>query len=143
MEVVARMRGLKQLRIVGCTQLTDGALAQLARLPRLTHLDIGCNIHFSDSGIASLAAVASALLPRLVLALSQHIRSGFTCCMYAAKDGLACCMRACPLFGLLCCCRPAACQPDVAGAADERGRPCPGWPAQPGPHHAVPLPPHL
>ena len=63
MEVVARMRGLKQLRIVGCTQLTDKALARLAVLPRLTHLDIGCNIHFSDGGIASLAAVTSALTP--------------------------------------------------------------------------------
>jgi hypothetical protein len=60
MDVIACMRGLKQLRIVGCTKLTDGALAKLGALPKLTHLDVGCNIHFSDAGIASLAAVASA-----------------------------------------------------------------------------------
>ena len=76
MEVVSRL-GVRQLRMVGCPQLTDAALGRLAAMPALTHLDIGCNVHFSDHGVASLAAAAGVVLCTCAcrLCYSMHIRS--------------------------------------------------------------------
>ena len=57
--MVSRL-GVRQLHMVGCSQLTDAALGRLAAMPALTHLDIGCNVNFSDQGVASLAAATGA-----------------------------------------------------------------------------------
>jgi hypothetical protein len=52
--------------MVGCKALTDAGLAHMAPLQSLVRLEVGCNVHFTDSGIAMLAALRGATLSFLL-----------------------------------------------------------------------------
>ena len=60
MNIVVELRGLEQLRAFGCTAMTDAALIKLSEHQTLKSLELGCNTHFSDTGIAALANMHSA-----------------------------------------------------------------------------------
>ena len=60
MNIIVELRGLEQLRAFGCTSMTDAALIKLSVHQTLKSLELGCNTHFSDTGIAALANMHSA-----------------------------------------------------------------------------------
>ena len=61
MEIIVQLRGLEQLRALGCTAMTDAALLKLSEHQTLKSLELGCNTNFTDRGIAALAAMQGAL----------------------------------------------------------------------------------
>lgn len=62
MDVIVELSRLEQLRAFGCTALTDTALIKLSQHPALKSIELGCNSHFSNRGIAALANLQSAYL---------------------------------------------------------------------------------
>ncbi len=66
LKVVGQLPGLRQLRAVGCTALTDAAVHKLAALQDLVQLDLGCNALITDAGIAALANMQGVPFVRIV-----------------------------------------------------------------------------
>lgn len=60
MNIIVELRGLEQLRALGCMAMTDIALLKLSEHQTLKSLELGCNTHFTDTGIAALAAMQGA-----------------------------------------------------------------------------------
>ena len=60
MNIIVELRGLEQLRALGCTAMTDAALLRLSEHQTLKSLELGCNTYFTDTGIAAVAAMQGA-----------------------------------------------------------------------------------
>ena len=72
MEIIVELRGLEQLRALGCTAMTDAALLKLSEHQTLKSLELGCNTNFTNTGIAALANMQGASRYRAIKCMIAH-----------------------------------------------------------------------